>query len=533
MLASRVLMLGLDGFELSVADSLIAAGRLPALARLRAQGAFVRLDHGEAKRTGLAWEHVSSGLAPDAARRWAAVDFDPATYRVRQQPTSQRPFAAQLNARTVVFDPPYFDLSAADAVHGLVAWGAHDPGVAALSRPGTLSAEIRERFGKYPAAPWIYGFVWPSPARAREMAQALRQATRLRGEIAQWLLCERLPDWDLGIVVVSEFHSALEALWHGIDPAHPLHHLPSAAPARQGIEWVYEEADRMIARLHAALPDVHLLAFSLHGMGANDSDVASMALLPELMYRHAFGWPRLREPDWPTDAAGIPMLDESEGWSTALARAFGDPPASRSPLPGRVGRWLDRHRSAGAASDPAALGWMPGMRYRDAWPTMPAFALPSFYDGRIRVNLAGREAQGLVGRTAYAQTLDGIEAMLGECRDVITGRPMVARFERCARGDPLELSPSEADMVVLWNGAALGLEHPRLGRIGPLPYRRTGGHTGRCGAAWISGPGIPPLDLGMASAFDIVPTVIDLLGEAVPPGLSGRSLLKCEVARAA
>lgn len=520
MLASRVLMLGLDGFELSVADAMIQAGRLPALARLTREGAFVRLDHGAAKRTGLAWEHVSTGRGPDKARRWAAVDFDPRTYRVRQRPTSQQPFAAQLAARTVVFDPPYFNLRAAPAVRGLVAWGAHDPGVAAASRPGTLSAEIRQRYGRYPATPWIYGFVWPSAERAQRMARDLREATRLRGEIAQWLLCERLPDWDLGLVVVSEFHSALEALWHGIDASHPLHHLPSAVPAREGVEGVYEEADRLIERLQAALPEVHLVAFNLHGMGANDSDVASMALLPELLWRHAQGRPRLQPRDWRVDAAGVPLLDEHDGWSAAMAAAYGDAPAAPRRLP-RVTRWLRRR-----GADASTLGWMPCTRYRDAWPSMPVFALPSFYDGRIRVNLRGREAQGTVGVGGYAQVLDEVEALLGACRDPLSGRPVVADIERCAPGDALSLSRTEADMVVVWNGATLGIEHPRLGRIGPLPYRRTGGHTGPYGAAWISGPGIAAGDLGRASAFDVVPTVIDLLGQVAPAGLSGSSLLR-------
>ena len=69
-------------------------------------------------------------------------------------------------------------------------------------------------------------------------------------------------------------------------------------------------------------------------------------------------------------------------------------------------------------------------------------------------------------------------------------------------------------MLILWQGAPLGFDHPRLGRIGPLPYRRPGGHTGERGYACIAGPGIAPGDLGTRSAFDIVPTVIELLGAA-------------------
>ena len=47
----------------------------------------------------------------------------------------------------------------------------------------------------------------------------------------RWLLGERLPDWALALVIVSEAHSAIEGLWHGVDATrHPLHGLPSARP---------------------------------------------------------------------------------------------------------------------------------------------------------------------------------------------------------------------------------------------------------------------------------------------------------------
>ena len=54
-------------------DDPVLKGRLFRAAR-------VLLDHGPAQRTGLAWEHVASGLSPEAARRWAAIEFDPTTY---------------------------------------------------------------------------------------------------------------------------------------------------------------------------------------------------------------------------------------------------------------------------------------------------------------------------------------------------------------------------------------------------------------------------------------------------------------------
>ena len=70
----RVLAIGLDGYEESLERRLIEAGELPALARLRERSARYLLDHGPAQRSGLAWEHVSTGLSPERAGRWAGSD---------------------------------------------------------------------------------------------------------------------------------------------------------------------------------------------------------------------------------------------------------------------------------------------------------------------------------------------------------------------------------------------------------------------------------------------------------------------------
>ena len=69
------------------------------------------------------------------------------------------------------------------------------------------------------------------------------------------------------------------------------------------------------------------------------------------------------------------------------------------------------------------------------------------------------------------------------------------------------------------------VEHPRLGLIGPAALRRTGGHTGRHGMAYVVAPGLAPGDRGVRSAFDVVPAMAELLGRQPPAGLSGISLL--------
>jgi predicted AlkP superfamily phosphohydrolase/phosphomutase len=535
--AHKVLAIGLDGYEESLERQWIDAGELPAIAELRRNSARYLLDHGPAQRTGLAWEHVSTGLSPERAKRWAAVHFDPATYAVWQEGTRLHPFAAQLKSRTVVFDAPYFDLDRAPQVRGLVGWGAHDPGVPISANPPDLLSEFSSRFGEYPAKDWIYGHVWASVKRTQAMGAGLAQAVELRARAASWLLSERLPEWDLAIVVVSEPHSAIEGLWHGIDENHPLHRLPSAGPARDGLLAVYRAVDHLVQKLANSFPDATLVIFSMGGMGPNRSDVASMVLLPELMYREAFGQPLLRQPDeWSSISGTGPQLGEQEGWGEAINVNI--LPAERYRSARRLASRLlpesvkcalrprPRHRAC-VAKEPLrpSLEWMPAALYRPYWHRMPAFALPSFYDGRIRINLAGRERSGMISRSQYSRVCDDIAATLRRCRDPITGAEVVDDIERIQDKDPLVLGPTESDLVVVWQGTACAFDHPELGRFGPVPFRRPGGHTGKFGMAYIHNTGISAGDRGVRSSFDVVPTLVELLDEPLPSGLSGASLL--------
>ena len=156
---------------------------------------------------------------------------------------------------------------------------------------------------------------------------------------------------------------------------------------------------------------------------------------------------------------------------------------------------------------------------------MCAFALPAFYDGRIRVNLTGRERHGIVDPNDYERVCDELEALVGSCIDPRTGKHVVKEFERPGANDPMALGSSQSDVVVVWNASVCALEHPDLGLVGPVPFRRTGGHTGPYGFAFISGPGIAAADHGVRSAFDVAPTLVDLVGAHPLGGVIVTSLL--------
>jgi predicted AlkP superfamily phosphohydrolase/phosphomutase len=526
----RVLVIVLDGVDIGLVDRYLAHGQLPALRSLRDRSARFLLEHGAAARTGLAGEHFVSGLTPEAAGRSSVVVVDPATYDVWQERAKFEPFFARLDTRCVVFDTTYTDLDRAPEAVGLVAWGAHDPGTTTTAHPADLLDEIPP----YPSAEWMYAVPWNSVESTCAMGDGLVEAVATRSRVARRLLAERFADWELAIVSTGEAHSAAEAFWHGVDPTHPLHAIPSAPAAAEQLAHVYREVDRLVADLVATAGPARVVAFSMGGMGPNESDVACMVLLPELLFRWACHDTRLDVPRaWSDHPRDIALLPDDVSWEAASEGWYPAPePTSRSvvrALRSRVERRLRASRRAGASPGrvpPGALSiaWQPAARYRDMWPHMAAFAVPSYYDGRIRVNLRGREQRGRVEPDDYPRVLDELEALVRACRDPCTGEPVVASVER-ATGDTGSLPGTEADLTVVWNTGVCAFEHPDHGLIGPVPYRRTGGHTGPYGFAWIAGDGVDADDHGVRSAFDVTPTVVDLVGAPPLDGVCGQSLL--------
>ena len=171
------------------------------------------------------------------------------------------------------------------------------------------------------------------------------------------------------------------------------------------------------------------------------------------------------------------------------------------------------------------LDWMPAARYQPLWSKMPAFALPAFYNGQIRINLQGRESKGIVPLEIYEASCNEIMQLLKDCRDPFSGENAVDDIEWPGRQDPLGLAASGADLIVEWKGSPLCLEHPNLGRAGPVPFRRTGGHTGLYGMGYLKSDILAPGDYGARSSFDVVPTLFDLLKERLPDEISGQSLV--------
>ncbi|HYI44354.1 MAG TPA: alkaline phosphatase family protein [Actinomycetota bacterium] len=532
---SRVAAIGLDGAEWTFVETLLADGELPNLAAIRARSTHVDLTN-EDVGTALVWEAFVTGHRPPSS----AVRFDEADYTVVQAlAPDEAPFWTKAGVRTIAFDVPLLSLAEVGPGLHVTSWGAHGAAYPRASKPNDLLAEIDARFGVHPAY-HDDKVEWNDPDSVRDLEERLVAGAAIRRDVAQFLL-EREPDWQLFLTMYSETHSAGEAFWHAADPQHLLSTLPATKDARRALVNVYKAVDASIGELVSALPgDVTVVLFSVHGMKQNTGDVPSGMLLPELLYRLRFDEPFLEQPngEWWGSKDKPAVVPPRGTWPVPVERRL----ASESPtrlvkravrrlLPRSVENFLilqvekRREQAEGPAeSVPKSLSLRAHVPswYRSAWPKMDAFALPTFADGRVRINLQGRESTGTVPPDDYEETRSRIARELLACRDPRTGEPVVEELVML-EGDPRAAHPTECDIRIVWKENVDSLEHPTAGAIGPFRLGRTGGHTER-GFAFIATPGGRGAELGTRPARDLVPTLLTLVGQEVPEPIEGSAI---------
>jgi predicted AlkP superfamily phosphohydrolase/phosphomutase len=549
----RVVALGLDSAERSYVESLMSAGEMPALASLVARSRRLVLDAAQA-RNEYVWAEFVRGRDPGAQHEWDTHRFDPASYDaylLHARPGT-RWWHGAADGRVVTLDVPQVTaVEPGDGVH-VVGWGAAQVYGPRSSSPRGLLREIDARFGPHPMVRNDQ-MGWHHARRIDDVTAAMARGARQRAHVARFLL-DRYDDWQLFATVWSEMHPAAEFLWHGVDDTHLLASHPTAALAGDALRRVFHAVDDGIGELVDALPaDVAVVVFSLNGVQTGPGDTPSGALLPEFLSRLYAGEGVLDAGDaaaWRQQGCPpvVPGPCQRNGYFSAR-RTNGDPRvrvAQRvlEALPAAA--WPAQHaarrvvaRVLGKRVGPAGMtippevdvdaGVLESTRiqfgqvadwYHAQRSTMPAFALPSFAHGYVRVNLAGRERDGVVDPGDYRRVTDELAAVLRTCTSPRTGRPVVRDVVR-TRGDTVAaaLDPDGpyADLIVVWEPCVDAFEHPGTGLVGPFPLQRVAGHS-RNGFALVCAPGLLPGDGGRQNAVALTGVLRSLLARPPLPG---------------
>lgn len=456
----RVLAIGVDAAEPTLVRRMIEGGELPALRRLLGEGSWSRVDSPARIGSGSVWPTFISGTGPHAHGAYGEWCWRPGTMSlVHFSGSGLTPFWTRLIEEGVtvgLLDVPFAPFRGAPTGFEISEWGAHDvlKGRTEVSPPALLDLATRET-GPHPFSLEHVDAAGPGDhAGLTKMSSACLTGARMRGTLARRLVRETRPD--LAVLVFTEIHHLSHYLWQTIAPEDPLFARPAfrqARPVAPTLRELFCEVDAQIGELVAEAPDASVFVFSLHGMRAAPGVVD---LLRPLLLET--GWARL------------------SGWATQswVARARALVAAAKRQAPPALKRLYYRKISRTAAFRLAQSTMLPPYD----WTRTRAFSLPTDQHGWLRVNLVGREAQGIVPLREYEETCRRLEGML---LDLATpdGRPLVSDVIRTAPRMEDALTLSIPDLVVHWHDAAFD---PPVGVKGmtlesrPVGMKLTGQH---------------------------------------------------------
>jgi predicted AlkP superfamily phosphohydrolase/phosphomutase len=498
----RLLLIGLDAADADLVERWTADGSLPHLAGLKRAGTWGRLNTSAKYLTGSPWPTFYTGRPPSDHGiyhdfQWRQERMEFAAPSTDWLPV--RPFWRGLaGVPVVVHDVPF--TPGTEPLNGVevTGWGSHDKLVPPESYPADVITEIRRRWGDAPMGPDEFGRA--SLGRLRAMHGELLELTKRSAEVAHWLLTER--PWRLGIVAFGALHRGGHRFWDrsGVDGPLP----PSATAWHDGaLRELYRAADAAVGRLVATAPDAAVFVFALHGMMENS---ARVDLLDAMLARVLYG---------PEAARARP----------GLLRRFGE----AIPVPLR--RALTKSVPV-ALRDRLITRWSTG---GVDWARTPAFTLRADLAGYIRINLQGREPQGIVPAAELGALCEQISEGLATFRDADTGEPLIQAIDRTTDVFPAgERTDRLPDLIVRWrptSGAVhAAIQSPELGRIeratpGRIPNGRSGNHRA---AGFLIGRGAGIAAGGQlrgdAHILDLAPTIVRRLGADAPAPLAGTVL---------
>ena len=544
-----VIAIGLDSAEPTLIEQWMEEGELPELAKLKSDGSYGRLANFDMYTAELPWTTFATGVMPEKTGYWTPLTYSDdytvntrAAYEYDEYPAF---FALGEKYRVCSFDIPQIRLQKDLNGWQFNSWGAHSPQVKIESNVPGIYQEIFEKYGNHPGLHDDYSLTLDLQGASKVYSKLIEGINR-RADICTDLI--QREQWDLFITVFGETHGGGHNFWQ-FQPDHPL--FSANIPNREllpdsPLKDIYKAIDSAIGKIIRSAPEgSEIIIFSAHGMGPNTMDLPSTFFLPEFLYRYSFDRPALGEISNISEPVGAPITQMTWGtwerhvwntidrgnWAIKLARKY---------LPTRLYTPLARHlefRSENYPMSPvdaqqklAGKPWyQPTLWYSNLWPKMKAFALPSFSEGYIRINVEGRETQGIVKPSDYHKTIEEICDQLLQLKCSRTGVPMVARIEK-TRADPFDKDDKlpNADIIIAWQDtiATDCVEQENLGRIGPVPHYRSGSHR-HTGFMLTKAKGInADSHLPDAHAMDIGPTILSMLGAAVPEYMAGKNCLK-------
>jgi predicted AlkP superfamily phosphohydrolase/phosphomutase len=485
---ARFLLIGLDGFEPSLAERWMAEGRLPNLAALAARGSYLPCESVTPPATFPAWTTCVTGVNPGKHGVFDFTEVVPRQRRIRFVNSTYRKTPAIWNIlssagkRVGVLGVPA--TYPPEKVNGFMVAGFDSPVCTAVD---TSFVEPRELFPL--VRDWRFADVQESHISPGWHERALTKLLAKiddKERIARELLARE--PWDFFMVVFGESDTIAHHFWLFHDPHSPRHR---EGPAN-AIRKIYERLDTTVGKLiEAAGDDVTIGIVSDHGSGGAGTGVVHLNnWLAEHGYLQFTGGG-----DSLLKQAALRLTPES--WRGALFRRF-----------------------QGLATQAESTSRFHGID----WSRTTAWSEELNYFPSIRVNLKGRDPDGVIDPEDYQEFCADL------CVKLEAWEPIARAFPRESlyQGDHTDGAPD----IILEFALEDGYSHSLLRRRGGPTFRRiepheylggkergmTGSHR-PTGVLYLS----EPTTAGLARLEDIAPTILSRLGIAAPP-MDGTSL---------
>jgi predicted AlkP superfamily phosphohydrolase/phosphomutase len=478
--APRLIVLGWDSATFDVIDPLIEQGRLPTLAALSKEGHRATLMSTWPPMTDCAWTSAFTGRNPGAHGIFGSWYRAPGAYECRYFSSRDRRARAAwemtTDVRWLVWNVPMTFPPV--PIDGVMVAGYGAPPGSRFCEPAGFQDEL--------------SFKWPLDDlldRAPHSTLAVFLADLLRGLDTQ---AEALP-WaiehsgaDCAVAVWPHVDRAQHFFWRFRDTDHPL---------ADAVDRVYEAMDRATAAVVTAFPDADIMIVSDHGAGDLKGDVNVGAWLAQ-SGRAAYAQPKR---------------------SRLADLAWAMPPAVRK---------LGRRVAPGLAREAMGAFLVKQLGPFD-WSKTQAFV---GVHNDLWINVEGREPQGCVAAADREKVRDEIVAGLLELRDPSTGDPVFAAAhnrDEIYSGPALDLAPDV--MLDPWSaGYRVAVKREPSSDVVIPPASLAG-----VDEAWSSdhrpegifvagGPRVAGGASDPLSLYDVTPTMLALLEQAVPEGLDGR-----------
>jgi predicted AlkP superfamily phosphohydrolase/phosphomutase len=496
MASQTLTVIGLDAATWDVMDPLIAAGELPHLERLVQRGARGPLASTVHPITSQAWATMFTGVNAGRHGLWDFCERDASGYRLRlvngsyrRAPTVWEMLSARERRVGIVNVPFTWPATEVDGflIAGLDAAGRES----GMTAPSSLLGDLQRRFGRLE-----FDHAVPLDAGGRVDLEQMRRASEQKTDAALWLSERFEPELLIAVyMAVDHIQHYAWPEWERDGPA-------------SRVAAVYRMLDEAVGRL-AEATDGDLLVVSDHGGGSLEGVVNLNAWLEQQ------GFLRYNE--------GRRALRPSELGRLALYRAL----EQRRRLPRSV-RNLAKQKAPGLRERAHELKEFTAID----WERTRAFAYGNM--GNVVINVRGRERHGIVEPGAeYDAVCEAIRSRAAELAHPQTGAPLlraIHRRDELCFGAELAKIPDLIFEFESYGWAGKGNLMRRTPTIwdeivcAPDSHEPYVGSHRADGIAILAGPSIVSGGALRARAEDIAPTMLYLLGEAIPNDLEGRVL---------